>query len=328
MKTRKRLSSGMHVNPDGVDPLFEFDVPRLFVDLTRPPQYAVPVKTTTASKEGAAVRVLAGHAVVAHVYAHDPWFDLVHRDHSRPTEESLALSQDEMQSRLESHGPTQRHERLETDGEKENRDVRATVGASASALRRKRRNVAYEPQEAEPVGRMKATIRSISAHEVTAVKTTTVRRNQSFGGRKTPLGTKQPTEASTLITPTTKKLAVSSSGPGVNSLPRKRPMSERAMDPLTRSQSTPVGAVSARKPTVSGTASTSAAKDLQDLQALLAKHNKKFRSNHTYEPPQHSVRDVRLWEQHSRKSYYKLSLEERTRANEEIAELVRARHVS
>jgi hypothetical protein len=33
--------------------------------------------------------------------------------------------------------------------------------------------------------------------------------------------------------------------------------------------------------------------DLQDLQALLAKHNKKFKSKHTYEPRQHSARDVK-----------------------------------
>lgn len=34
--------------------------------------------------------------------------------------------------------------------------------------------------------------------------------------------------------------------------------------------------------------------DLHDLQELLAKHNKKFKSTHTYQPPQHSVRDVRV----------------------------------
>lgn len=40
--------------------------------------------------------------------------------------------------------------------------------------------------------------------------------------------------------------------------------------------------------------SSSAAKDdFQDLQALLARHNKKFKATHTYQPPQHSVRDVR-----------------------------------
>lgn len=33
--------------------------------------------------------------------------------------------------------------------------------------------------------------------------------------------------------------------------------------------------------------------DLHDLQALLARHNKKFKTAHTYQPPQHSVRDVR-----------------------------------
>lgn len=35
--------------------------------------------------------------------------------------------------------------------------------------------------------------------------------------------------------------------------------------------------------------------DMRDLEELLARHNKKFKNvHHTYEPPQHSVRDVRM----------------------------------
>ncbi|GAB9471484.1 hypothetical protein Gpo141_00008693 [Globisporangium polare] len=65
--------------------------------------------------------------------------------------------------------------------------------------------------------------------------------------------------------------------------------------------------------------------DLHDLQELLAKHNKKFKSTHTYQPPQHSVRDVRVWEKQTQQSYYNLSPEDRVTANLEIAELVKAK---
>uniref|UniRef100_K3WBQ9 Uncharacterized protein n=1 Tax=Globisporangium ultimum (strain ATCC 200006 / CBS 805.95 / DAOM BR144) TaxID=431595 RepID=K3WBQ9_GLOUD len=65
--------------------------------------------------------------------------------------------------------------------------------------------------------------------------------------------------------------------------------------------------------------------DLQELQELLARHNKKFKATHTYQPPQHSVRDVRMWEKQNSLSYYSLTSEDRVRANSEIAELVQAR---
>ena len=34
-------------------------------------------------------------------------------------------------------------------------------------------------------------------------------------------------------------------------------------------------------------------KEMRDLQELLKRHNKKFKASHTYEPPRHSVRDVK-----------------------------------
>ncbi|KAK1941299.1 hypothetical protein P3T76_007165 [Phytophthora citrophthora] len=56
-------------------------------------------------------------------------------------------------------------------------------------------------------------------------------------------------------------------------------------------------------------------KEMKDLQKLLKQHNKKFKAAHTYEPPQHSVRE---WEREMNKSYYALSAEERVQANQEI----------
>ncbi|KAF1784046.1 hypothetical protein GQ600_25164 [Phytophthora cactorum] len=52
---------------------------------------------------------------------------------------------------------------------------------------------------------------------------------------------------------------------------------------------------------------------------MLKKHNKKFKATHTYEPPQHSVRQVKQWERETGKSYYALSAAERVQANQEIA---------
>ncbi|CAI5721199.1 unnamed protein product [Peronospora destructor] len=60
-------------------------------------------------------------------------------------------------------------------------------------------------------------------------------------------------------------------------------------------------------------------KAMRDWQELLKRHNKKFKAVHTYEPPQHSVREVKQWEREMKKTYYALSAEERAQANEEIA---------
>jgi hypothetical protein len=43
-----------------------------------------------------------------------------------------------------------------------------------------------------------------------------------------------------------------------------------------------------------GSASAAADADMRDLKEMLARHNKKFKAQHTYEPPQHSVRDVKM----------------------------------
>ncbi|KAG6597887.1 uncharacterized protein IUM83_07698 [Phytophthora cinnamomi] len=59
--------------------------------------------------------------------------------------------------------------------------------------------------------------------------------------------------------------------------------------------------------------------EMKSLQELLARHNKKFKASHTYEPPQHSVRVVKQWERETKQSYYALSAEERVQANQEIA---------
>jgi hypothetical protein len=51
---------------------------------------------------------------------------------------------------------------------------------------------------------------------------------------------------------------------------------------------------------------------------LLRKHNEKFAPVTKYEPPRHSVRDVRKWEKISGKGWSVLTQEERISANEEI----------
>ncbi|KAL4155842.1 hypothetical protein PRNP1_007943 [Phytophthora ramorum] len=59
--------------------------------------------------------------------------------------------------------------------------------------------------------------------------------------------------------------------------------------------------------------------EVNNVEALLARHNKKFKAMHTYEPPRHSVREVKQWEREMKRSYYALSAEERVQANQEIA---------
>lgn len=64
--------------------------------------------------------------------------------------------------------------------------------------------------------------------------------------------------------------------------------------------------------------------DFSDLQALLDKHNKKFKSNHTYEPRNHSLRDVKAWEKKFGKTYSSLSVSERRKANEQISAMLQS----
>jgi hypothetical protein len=54
---------------------------------------------------------------------------------------------------------------------------------------------------------------------------------------------------------------------------------------------------------------------------MLKKHNKKIAPQPTYEPPRHSVRDVRKWESMSGKLWANLRPEEREEANEQITKL-------
>ncbi|GLD96992.1 hypothetical protein PINS_up005675 [Pythium insidiosum] len=301
-KPKKRLSAGMALPPDGVDPLFEFDVARLFVDLAA---------ATSASAMAAS--------------GHDVWFDLVHDDHSRPTEEFVALSQDEMKRRQQSdHATTttaassshtttattaasRSKEVVDTDGEKENRNARATVGRGrGGGLGGSART------GTGPAGRSRMTAPALTAPRLTGLK-------RPLAGRSKPLGQIAQSSGNTATSAATTGNTLRSSAPvNPSTMHKKRPISERsaAYRPTASSLS---------KSTAHSKGPSSSNSDLQELQALLAKHNKKFKSAHTYEPRQHSVRDVRTWEQQNNKSYYTLSSDERLQANEEIAALVRQR---
>jgi hypothetical protein len=57
------------------------------------------------------------------------------------------------------------------------------------------------------------------------------------------------------------------------------------------------------------------------MMAMLKKHNSKFAPKPAYEPPRHSVRDVRKWEKLSGKTWATLKPEERAAANDEIARM-------
>ena len=59
----------------------------------------------------------------------------------------------------------------------------------------------------------------------------------------------------------------------------------------------------------------------EELLSLLKKHNDQFSKSTTYEPPRHSVRDVRAWEKVTGKVWATLSMEDRELANAEIMAL-------
>lgn len=56
----------------------------------------------------------------------------------------------------------------------------------------------------------------------------------------------------------------------------------------------------------------------QDMLDILKRHNEKFVAAPLYEPPRHSVRDVRKWEKVNGKSWGSLTPEERESANKDI----------
>ena len=58
-----------------------------------------------------------------------------------------------------------------------------------------------------------------------------------------------------------------------------------------------------------------------DMLSMLKKHNQRFAPVPAYEPPRHSVRDVRKWEKISGKLWANLRPEEREAANADIAKL-------
>ena len=58
-----------------------------------------------------------------------------------------------------------------------------------------------------------------------------------------------------------------------------------------------------------------------EMLSLLKKHNQRFAPAPAYEPPRHSVREVRFWEKQSGQVWSKLTAQERELANDEIAQL-------
>lgn len=59
----------------------------------------------------------------------------------------------------------------------------------------------------------------------------------------------------------------------------------------------------------------------KSLEMLLKQHNARFAPTPAYEPPRHSVRDVRRWEKISGKTWNELKPEDREKANEEISKM-------
>lgn len=145
-------------------------------------------------------------------------------------------------------------------------------------------------QEPFQVGRTKAPIKSVAApSNVLKRKSPAGDDKNSDSGRpsdadpaatpkrRRPLGTLSNTKAKTTVgvsaaTTTTQKPASRS-----NARPQPQQQKPQLKRPRPRGASTPADT------------------NMRDLKALLARHNKKFKTaHHTYEPPQHSVRDVKM----------------------------------
>jgi hypothetical protein len=96
----------------------------------------------------------------------------------------------------------------------------------------------------------------------------------------------------------------------------------------TKARSTSAGKI---RPPVTGAQTTSTAKGSAkkrattdadtSLEQLLKAHNAKFVPVPAYEPPKHSVREVRKWEKITGKLWCELKPEERQAANDEIAHM-------
>lgn len=84
----------------------------------------------------------------------------------------------------------------------------------------------------------------------------------------------------------TSELTASSSKPG------RQPRTTSAVS-IRSATATSARVVAANSGSVRKPGKPSEKSDLRDLEELLARHNKKFKPTHTYEPPQHSVRDVK-----------------------------------
>ncbi|KAG7380125.1 hypothetical protein PHYPSEUDO_007754 [Phytophthora pseudosyringae] len=229
-----------------VDPLFEFDTP-----LSAPLSPLAPG-------------------------AHDPWFDLVHPEHSKPSADLAREVADKLQGKEQQLKDAKPKSKSRPDWSvgKENQqpaaDWREIVAARNKQLKKEKRSKHVSLRE------MRVTQEPFKVH-------------------------KTSTEAKTVAAP-----ASASHKKG------RRPL----MDVGNRLNS-------GRKRTLPG----SETREMEGLQELLKKHNKKFKATHTYEPPQHSVREVKQWERETSKTYYALSTEERVLANQEIAVLKRRRQV-
>ncbi|ETN06727.1 hypothetical protein PPTG_12766 [Phytophthora nicotianae INRA-310] len=223
-----------------IDPLFEFDAPQTFVDLIAPLSPFPPG-------------------------AHDPWFDQIHPEHSKPSAE-LAKELADAVRKLQ-------------DKEQQLKDA----GKSKSNSRRDHR-WSLNKENQQPMD-----WREIVA---TRNKQLQQKKRSKFKSLKEMRATQEPFKLQK-----TKVKVKTVSAPSSES---RKPLRD-----LGNSLN-------------SGWKRAPPEKEMKDLHELLKKHNKKFKTTHTYEPPQHSVREVKQWERETSKSYYALSAEERVQANQEI----------
>ncbi|KAG7396057.1 hypothetical protein PHYBOEH_002838 [Phytophthora boehmeriae] len=214
-----------------IDPLFEFDAPQQFLDLT-----------ATASPFPAG--------------SHDPWFDQVHPEHSKPSSE-LAKDLAETVRRLQRAEEAQK------------------------TIKKDKHRVSVGKENRRPSNNWRDIVKARNKQ----LQTQNKRRFQSL---KEMRAAAEPFQVKKIKTE-------------VKSVERQKKRRKPLADVGNTRQN--------------GDKRDKAEKSLKQL---LAKHNEKFKATHTYEPPKHSIREVKQWERETNKSFYALSAEERVQANEDI----------
>ncbi|CCI49624.1 hypothetical protein ABG067_004398 [Albugo candida] len=241
------------------DPLFEFDAPTRFLDLTA---------LSTAKKDN--------EEFGSDERKYDKWFDVLHEDHSKPSIYIIkTLSKHALKKKIEMQNKRDSLENVRKEGWGERRVIVENQNSERhrKQIDKKSANFAVATSDDKKLRKDDRLVGNDKKRNISKIKSSNDEKK-----RFVALTTRQGAQMNQMA-----------------SIASKRRVRDQA----------------------------DAKRDDAELQQLLDKHNRGIkRTKHTYEPRHHSVRDVRLWEKHSKKKYYDLSPSSRVTANAEISKLL------